>query len=66
MAGVQNGFILEGSEKLRYYPDCPLHTIYECEKLAIPNIFANEGRRENIVCAHGCSGCHVSGNDYGW
>ena len=54
---------MEGNEKLYDYPNCTLYTFFIGQELVIPHIFADESRKENIVCAYGNAGHYVPGKD---
>ncbi len=54
---------LEGNEKLYDYPNCTLYTFFIGQELVIPHIFADESRKENIVCAYGNARHYVPGKD---
>ena len=54
--------LLEGNEEFYYYPNCTLHAILSV-KIGCTAHFADESRKENIVCAHGNAGYYVPGKD---
>ena len=54
--------LLEGNEKLYYYPNCALHAILSV-KIGCTALFTDESRKENIICAYGNAGYYVPRKD---
>ena len=48
---MKNFIIIQIARYTPFYPS----------KLVVPHIFADESRKENIICAHGNAGYYVSG-----